>query len=289
MIGNDSVCQNCNPWSYAFFNFSSIHSNLVAFPMSIVWCLLRNCAKENEASCWTMSFSPLEQCSSLCEGAAVIYIGIADIGDEVLGSSTGKVMKRRGKRRRETGEGQTRRDRQRTLMNGMKDGPQRTLRRWANLWWKHMCKVHEKNVWGVSVYTHPSVTVDRHRLQTKRTVTKSSFKKNLMSSIPIPFRLVPPRCAPRGMPSLVLFWRNGLFTFSLDSWCKRFFIETAARKSDRNFTSLLLLWLVLGEIPSSLVSPLFLWSEMICMVLFLQFYLTLCTCSVHPFVSCDSR
>ena len=37
--------------------------------------------------------------------------------------------------------------------------------------------------------------------------------KIFMGSFPIPSRLVPPRCAWRGMPSTVLFWRNKLFNF----------------------------------------------------------------------------
>ena len=263
-----------------------IRSNLVAFPMSFAWCLLRNCAKEMRLLVGRRFFT-MVQYSSLCEGAAVIYLGI---GEAVLGRVQIEWW------REEVNDGEKQE----------KDKHEETdnERSWMAWSWTSTCtetlsqdvaktcaRCMRKMTCEVSVYTHvghsgsPSTANETNCIQKK----KNSFKTNLMSSIPIPFRLVPPRCVSRGMPSLVLFWRSGLFNFSLDSWCKRFFIETAARKSDRSFTSLLLLWLVLGEIPSSLVSPLFLWSEMICMVLFLQFYLTLCTCSVHPIVSCDSR
>ena len=67
---------------------------------------------------------------------------------------------------------------------------------------------------AVYLSTPPSVTVDRYRLWTKPTVTKRrQIKKILMSSFPI---LVPPRCAWRGMPYTVLFWRNRLF--NLFAW-----------------------------------------------------------------------
>ena len=62
------------------------------------------------------------QYSSLCKGAAVISLDALDMGD---GQSACKVWKRRSKRRRETREGHTRRDRQRTddqthIVDGMR-------------------------------------------------------------------------------------------------------------------------------------------------------------------------
>ena len=52
------------------------------------------------------------------------------------------------------------------IMDGMwMECAMRTETPWATMWCTHMCNVNEKNhVWSVSVYTPPSVTVDRCRL-----------------------------------------------------------------------------------------------------------------------------
>ena len=65
------------------------------------------------------------QYSSLGEGAAVVSLGAVDIEDGGAGQSTSRIRKRRGKQQRETRDGQTRRDGQRTddqtlIMDGMK-------------------------------------------------------------------------------------------------------------------------------------------------------------------------
>ena len=95
-----------------------------------------------------------------------------------------------------------------------------------------------------------------------------------MSSFPIPFSRVPPRCAS---------------TCSPDSWCRRFFIETAARKSDRSSISPFLpaLFKVRYHCPwypfcSSGVRR-YVWSSCASSSHSLHF------CSVHPIASCYSR
>ena len=55
------------------------------------------------------------QYSSLCGGTAVLFLGVIDIGDGVPGRVQVECGREEVKRRRETGEGQTRRDRQRTF------------------------------------------------------------------------------------------------------------------------------------------------------------------------------
>ena len=92
-----------------------------------------------------------------------------------------------------------------------------------------------------------------------------------MSSCPIPFRLVPPRCAWRGMPSPVLFWRNGLFNFFAWLAVWTIFDRDSSSKIGSKFHGPIFAWHVQDEIPLSSVSSLFLWSEMICMVFFCKF------------------
>ena len=66
-----------------------------------------------------------EQYSSLGEGTAVVSLGTVDMEEGVQVRVQVRVWKRRSKQRRETGEGQTRRDGQRTdnqtlIMDDMK-------------------------------------------------------------------------------------------------------------------------------------------------------------------------
>ena len=95
--------------------------------------------------------------------------------------------------------------------------------------------------------------------------------KNHMSSFPIPFRLVPPRCAWRRMPYPVLFWRNRLF--NLFAWLvvETIFHWESSSKIGSKFYRPIFVWFLQGETPLSLESSLFLWSETICMVLFCKF------------------
>ena len=90
---------------------------------------------------------------------------------------TDRVWKRRGRRRRETGEGQNEDNNTQThIMEWKRTKDTMSLGwSWAMQWvcTQSNCKVHEKNdVWGVSVFTPPSVTMGHYRLQAKPTVTK---------------------------------------------------------------------------------------------------------------------
>ena len=59
----------------------------------------------------------------------------------------------------------------------------------------------------------------------------------------------------------------GSSTFSADSWCSRFLIDSSSKIGSK-FQRPILAWLIQGEIPLSFVSSLLLWSETICMVFF---------------------
>ena len=105
---------------------------------------------------------------------------------------------------------------------------------YAHVWLCANC--NEKNgVWGVSVYTPVACSGSLSTVNATNCNKKKITQNFLMSSLPIPFRFDPPRCAWRGMPYLVLFWRKRSSTCSPHSWCRRFLIETAARKSGRSF------------------------------------------------------
>ena len=122
---------------------------------------------------------------------------------------------------------------------------------WATMWCVHEVKVSRKSlVWSVSVYTTRRlqwIAIDCKRNQT---VTKKRFEQweIVLSSLPVPFRLVPP-----------------------DSWCTRYFIKTTASKIRSKFHGPIFTFVVQSKIPLSLVSFLFLCREMICMVSFCKF------------------
>ena len=111
-----------------------------------------------------------------------------------------------------------------------------------------------------------------------------------MSSLPIPFRRVPPRSAWRRMPSPVLSSKSGFC--NLFAWLavETVFSETAARKSGRSLIDPFFGWIVLGEIPLIQVSFKFFCREMIRVVFCCKFlHLFAFFCSVHPTASWDSR
>ena len=92
-----------------------------------------------------------------------------------------------------------------------------------------------------------------------------------MSSFPIPFRLVPPRCAWRGMPSPVLSCRNRLINFFAWLAEKTIFDRDSSSKIGSKFHRPIFVWLVQGGIPLSLVPSIFLCREMTRMVFFCKF------------------
>ena len=109
---------------------------------------------------------------------------------------------------------------------------------------------------------------------TKRNQLQQKFFSsiwNLMSSFPVPFRLVPPWCAWRGMPSSVLILMDRLF--NLFSWfvVQTIFHQDSGSKFRSKFHRPIFACFVQGEIPLSLASCLLLWSETICMVFLCKF------------------
>ena len=83
----------------------------------------------------------------------------------------------------------------------------------------------------------PSYTVDRHRLQAKPTVTKRRSLENILwAHFQFYSDLSHHDVLEEGCHLLYCSGEIGSSTFSPDSRCRRFLIETAARKSDRSFT-----------------------------------------------------
>ena len=115
-------------------------------------------------------------------------------------------------------------------------------------------------------YTGSTSTVN----ETNCNIKKNHFK-NLMRSFPIHSDLSHHDVLEEGCHLLFCSGEMGSSTFSPDSWCRRFLIETAARKSDRSFIGPFFAWLIQCEIPLSLVSLKFLCIEMVRVIFFRKF------------------
>ena len=107
------------------------------------------------------------------------------------------------------------------------------------------------------------------------TVNETNCNKNQffqkMSSLPIPSRLVAPRCAWRWMPSSLLIWMDTLF--NLFSWFVvwTIFHRDSGSKIRSKLHKPIFACFAQSKIPLSFVLSLFIWSEFVCMVFLCKF------------------
>ena len=140
------------------------------------------------------------------------------------------------------------------------------------VWYTSLCMrtVHEKNhVWGVSMHL-PSVTVDRHRLQTKPTVTKKSLNIFLWAHFQFHSDVSHHEVLEEGCHLLYCPGEMDSATCSPDSRWRRFLRASSSKMGSKSQRPIFAR-LVQGEIPVSSVSFKFLCWEMIRTVFFCKF------------------